>query len=221
MKKIKIGLALIGAIFITLTWSVAPSSAGVNVHVGIGIPLPPPLVIPVPPPVVPIPRTSVYFPPTIDVEILFFGGYWYRPYQDHWFRSRSYNGPWVFLEPHRVPRALIGLPPDYRHIPPGYRHIPYGQFKKNWGRWDRERYWDRDHDWRREYWRPQRSSAPYRDQRRIRPRPDQWQEGGPPGHSGGGDRWDGGGPPGHRGKGDKGEGRGGERPGHPGRGKGH
>ena len=206
MKKIKIGLALIGAIFITLTWSVDPSSAGVNVHVGIGIPLPPPLVIPVPPPVVPIPRTSVYFPPTIDVEILFFGGYWYRPYQDHWFRARSYNGPWVFVESHRVPHAVISLPPDYRHIPPGYRHIPYGQFKKNWGRWDRERYWDRDHDWRTEYWRPQRPPAPHGDEGRIRPRPEKRQEGGPPGPRGRGDRWDGGG---------------GEMPGHPGRGKDH
>jgi len=208
MKKIIIGLVFIGALFITITWSAASSLAGVQVNVGIGIPLPPPLVIPVPPPVIPIPGTAVYFPPTIEVDMLFFGGYWYRPYRDHWFRAHFYNGPWVFVEPRRVPRAVISLPPDYRHIPPGHRHIPYGQFKKNWGRWDRERYWDREHDWRTEYWRPQGPPPHHRDEGsgRIKPKVAQWQDGGPPGPRGRGDRWAGGGE---------------DMPGHPGRGKGH
>jgi hypothetical protein len=174
----------------------------VNVNVGIGIPLPPPLVIPVPPPMIPIPRTSVYFPPTIDVDILFFGGYWYRPYQDHWFRARSYSGPWVFVEPRRVPRAVISLPPDYRHIPPGHRHIPYGQFKKNWGRWDRERYWHRDHNWRTEYWRPKGPPPKYRDQGygRVKPKHDNWRDRGAPGNKGRGDKKGDGGPKGRGGK---------------------
>ncbi len=202
MKKLKIGLVFIGAIFIPILSSVAPSPAEVKVSVGIGIPLPPPLVIRVPPPVIPIPRTNVYFPPTIDVDILFFGGYWYRPYQDHWFRARAYNGPWVFVEPHRVPRAVIDLPPDYRRIPPGQRHIPYGQFKKYHDRWDRERYWDRDHDWRTEYWRPQGPPSKYRDKgyKKGKPKHDKWQEGGPPGHKDKGDKKDDGG---HKGKGGK------------------
>ena len=121
MEKIKIGLAFIGAIFIILTSLAVPSPAEVNINVGIGIPLPPPLVIPFPPPMIPIPRTYVYFPPTIDVDILFYGGYWYRPHRDHWFRARSYNGPWVFVEPPRVPRAVIssapGLPADTAGVP--------------------------------------------------------------------------------------------------------
>ena len=205
MKKIKIGLAFVGAIFIILTSSAVPSPAEVNINVGIGIPLPPPLVIPFPPPMIPIPRTYVYFPPTIDVDILFYGGYWYRPHRDHWFRARSYNGPWVFVEPPRVPRAVIVLPPDYRQIPPGYRPIPYGQFKKYRGRWERERYWDRDHDWRTEYWRPKGAPPPYRDQGygKVKPKHDKWQDGGPPGHKGKGDKKDGGGPPGHKDKGNK------------------
>ena len=205
MGKIQIGLAFIGAIFIILTSSVSPSPAEVNVNIGIGIPLPPPLVIPGPPPMIPIPRTSVYFPPTIEVDILFFGGYWYRPHRDHWFRARSYNGPWVFVEPRRVPRAVISLPPDYRQIPPGYRHIPYGQFKKYRGRWERERYWDRDHDWRTEYWRAKGPPPRYRDEGygRVKPKHEKWPEGGPPGQKGKGDKKDGGGPPGHKDKGNK------------------
>lgn len=214
MKKLKIGLSCLAAILVTVTAPLVPARAGVNVNIGIGIPLPPPLVIPVPPPLIPIPRTNVYFPPAIDVDILFFGGYWYRPYRDHWFRAHSYNGPWIYVEPQRVPRAVIGVPPGYRQVPPGHQHIPYGQFKKNWQRWDKDRYWYRDHDWNSEYWRPRGNPPTYRDQGYgyNKPKNDHWQDGGPPGHRGQGDNWGGpppghppdswgGGPPGHQGKG--------------------
>jgi hypothetical protein len=202
MKKLKIVLACLAVIFAILAAPVAPAKAEVNVNIGIGIPLPPPLVIPVPPPIIPIPRTNVYFPPTVDVDILFFGGYWYRPYRDHWFRAHSYNGPWIYVEPQRVPRAVIGVPPGYRHIPPGHQHIPYGQFKKNWQRWDKDRYWYRDHDWNAEYWRHQGKPPKYVDDRYDRgPKYDNRYEGGPYGPPGKKDKWNGGGPPGHQGMG--------------------
>ena len=95
-----------------------------------------------------IPGTYIYAVPDIDVEILFYQGYWYRPHEGHWYRSKSYNGPWAYLDSHRVPRAIFELPPDYYRIPPGHQKIPYGHFKSNWGRWERERHWDRDDRWR-------------------------------------------------------------------------
>ena len=129
MKKMKIGLALIGVIFVTITWeSVAPSPAEVHIHVGIGIPLPPPLVIPVPPPMTPIPGPmSTSLRPSMSNSVFrrVLVSALPRPASS---RARSYNGPWVFMEPYRVPRAVISLPPDYRHIPPGHRPISYGQF---------------------------------------------------------------------------------------------
>jgi len=232
MKKVPTVLAWTLAVCM-ITAVPAPSARSeVNVNIGIGIPLPPPLVIPVPPPIVPIPRTDVYFPPTVDVDILFFGGYWYRPYRDHWFRARSYNGPWIFVEPRYVPRSVIAVPPGYRHIPHGHQHIPYGQFKKNWDRWDRERYWYRDHDWQSEYWQPRGKPPHYRDgYGHNKPKHDNWHDGGPPGHRGQedrwggpppgpprkGDKWDRGGPPGHQGE----DSWGGGPSGPSGRGKGH
>jgi hypothetical protein len=122
--------------------------AEVKINVGINVPPPPPLVIPAPPPVVVIPHTYVYFPPEVKAEILFYHGYWYRPYEGHWYRARGYNGPWGYLAPASVPRVLIELPPDYRHVYPGHRPIPYGEYKKNWRRWERDRYWERDKHWR-------------------------------------------------------------------------
>lgn len=101
-----------------------------------------------PPPMVMIPGTYAYFVPDINVDILFYHGYWYRPYKGRWYRATFYNGPWVFVAPARIPRVLIGLPPDYRRIPPGYRRVPYGEFRRNWRTWEKNRYWERDERWR-------------------------------------------------------------------------
>jgi len=128
---------LLGILFVFGGSAGAMPVVDVNVNIG----APPPFVLAAPPAVAVIPGTYVYMVPGIAVDILFYHGYWYRPYQGHWHRAQSYNGPWVAVEPHRVPAALVELPPDYRRIPPGHQHIPYGQLKKNWGKWERERHW--------------------------------------------------------------------------------
>jgi hypothetical protein len=131
-------------------------AAGVNVNIGINVPPPPPLFIPAPPDVVVIPNTYAYFAPGVDVDIIFYGGYWYRPYEDHWFRARSYNGPWRYIEKHRIPRYIIQLPPDFRRSYHDHPRIPYGHMHKNWNRWQRDKFWDKRHwkhderDWKHE-----------------------------------------------------------------------
>jgi hypothetical protein len=128
--------------------------AGVNINVGITVPPPPPLVIPTPPPLFVIPGTYAYIAPEVDVDIFFYHGYWYRPYHGHWYRSGSYNGKWAYIIPEKVPRVLIDLPPNYRHVPPGHRHIPYKEVKKNWKGWEKEKYWERHggKEWHGEKW---------------------------------------------------------------------
>ena len=106
------------------------TTAQVNISVGINLPPPPPLVVPAPPPMFVIPRTYVYFAPDVDVDIFFYGGYWYRPYRGYWYRSGAYNGKWVYLAPNKVPPVLLNLPPDFRRVPPGYRHIAYAKSKR-------------------------------------------------------------------------------------------
>lgn len=125
---------------------IGEAAARVDININIGAP--PPFVLSAPPEVAVIPGTYVYAVPGIAVDILFFHGYWYRPYEGQWHRSQSYNGPWVRLEPRSVPHALISLPPDYRRVPPGHLRIPHGQLKKNWGRWEHEQHWAQDRDWR-------------------------------------------------------------------------
>src|SRR5512135_2886429 len=114
MKIEKIMFLVIGALFLVLTGLSAQSSAGVNVNIGIGIPLPA-IVLPAPPSLVVLPGRNVYYAPGVDIDLLFYNGYWYRPNDGHWYRCRSYNGPWTYVAPSRVPRALTNLPHDYRH----------------------------------------------------------------------------------------------------------
>jgi hypothetical protein len=145
MKTKKLGLLVASALFLVLAGFSSQSYAAVSVGVGINLPA---YRFAAPPPMVVIPGTYAYFAPEATVDIVFYQGYWYRPYEGRWFRARAYNGPWGILAPARVPRVLIDLPPDYRHAYREHPRIGYRDFNKNWRRWERDRHWERDERWR-------------------------------------------------------------------------
>ena len=141
-KMRKSCLLVIAALLLVLTGSVIQSEAAVNVNVGINLPA---IRFAAPPEVVVIPGTTyVYMVPNFDVDVLFYQGYWWRPYEGHWYRSRSYKGSWRYVAPANIPRGLRALPQDYRHrLAPGYERIPHRDVQRNWKKWEREKYWDR------------------------------------------------------------------------------
>jgi len=127
--------------------------AGVSVNINLG---PPPIVVAEPPGVVMIPQSQVHFVPDPHIDVFFYGGYWWSPRGEQWYRSRAYKGPWGVIERHRVPRAVLYVPRDYRARYERERHVPYGQWKKDRARWDREnrkshRNWEkeREKEWKR------------------------------------------------------------------------
>ncbi len=127
-----------------------PLDSSAEVNVNINIPLPG-VVFSGPPALVEMPGTYAYFAPDVAVDIFFYQGYWYRPYDGRWYISADYRGPWSFIAVNRVPPVFLNMPPDYRYVPPGHERMPYGMVKKNWRRWESERHWDRherkkDHD---------------------------------------------------------------------------
>jgi hypothetical protein len=151
-------LLVIGALFFFLTGTAAQSEAGVNVNVGddgvnvtvggegvnviVGTNLPTVSFV-APPDVVVIPGTYVYMVPDIDSDVLFFQGYWWRPYEGHWYRSQEYNGRWSHVEPEGIPSGLRTLPQDYRHrLTSGYKRIPHEDVKRNWKQWEKDKHWD-------------------------------------------------------------------------------
>lgn len=138
-KMKRLCLLVVSALLLVLTVSAVQSKAGVNVQIYL-----PPIGFAAPPEVVVIPGTYVYMVPGMNEDVLFFQGYWWRPYEGHWYRSRTYNGRWRHMEPERMPRELRGLPQDYRHrISPEFERIPHKEVKKNWKKWEKEKHWER------------------------------------------------------------------------------
>lgn len=123
------------------SWFCSPAAAGVNVDIHVSVP--PPIRLPAPPLLIPIPGTYVYGAPDVDVDIIFYQGYWYRPHRGRWYRSHEYNGRWVLMPPRRVPAGVTKLPPNWKRTRHGRERIPYGQVKKNWRTWERDRHWDK------------------------------------------------------------------------------
>ncbi|HCY10731.1 MAG: hypothetical protein A2V21_309900 [Deltaproteobacteria bacterium GWC2_55_46] len=127
----------------------SPAKAEVNVNIGINLPV---IGIAAPPSVVVIPGTYIYFAPdVINIDVFFFGGYWWRPHHGRWYRAVEFGDPWIVIDARKVPGPLLRIPPRWRDIPPGHDRIPYGQLKKNWRQWEKERRWDKArHEMKRE-----------------------------------------------------------------------
>jgi len=138
-KIIKLCLLLIGALLLVLTGSATQSEAEVKERINL-----PTIMFAGPAVVVLIPGTYVYMVPDIAEDVLFFQGYWWRPYEGHWYRSRDYKArSWHYVEPRRIPRELIALPRDSRNRLAGSERIPLKDLQKNWQKWEKEKYWDR------------------------------------------------------------------------------
>ncbi|MCG7852783.1 MAG: hypothetical protein MIO92_09700, partial [Methanosarcinaceae archaeon] len=58
--------------------------------------LPPPIPFAAPPELIVLPETYVYVAPDIDVDLFFWNGWWWRPWEGRWFRSRNYNRDWGY-----------------------------------------------------------------------------------------------------------------------------
>ncbi|MBK5274973.1 MAG: hypothetical protein JJE30_07965 [Desulfuromonadales bacterium] len=163
-KMSKSCLLVMGTLFFVVTGCAFQSDAGVNVNVGdegvnvtvggegvnvtVGNNLPA-LRFAAPPDLVVIPGTYVYIVPDMDMDVLFFQGNWWRPFEGRWYISRDYNGQWSYVEPGRIPDGLRTLPQDYRHrLSPGYERIPHENVNRNWKHWEKEKHWDRrgEHD---------------------------------------------------------------------------
>ena len=122
--------------------------AGVSVHVN--IPLPPAIVFPAGPQLVVIPDTDVYAVPDVQEDIFFYAGWWWRPWNNHWYRSRYYDRGWAYYP--NPPRFHRNIPPDWRnnyrnHTWKGYRwepqQRPQRDIQRNWKGWQKDRHWEK------------------------------------------------------------------------------
>jgi hypothetical protein len=130
-----------------------PLSARAQIGVSVNVDVPPPIVFSAPPEVVALPDTNVYVVPDVEADIYFNGGWWWRPWQGRWYRSRYYDRGWGFYR--------SGPPPFYRRVSPGWRNdyrehrwqgrewnyqrVPHGEMQRNWRGWEKDRHWQQRH----------------------------------------------------------------------------
>ena len=134
MKRI-----VVSAVLFLLVLSL-PVFAGVSVDVSVSLPR---IELRVPPVLVVVPGTYVYAAPDVEADIVFYQGFWWRPYSGNWYRSHEYNGAWVAMPAHSVPVPVRNLPPNWKQVPPGHERLPYGEVRQNWPVWEREKRWER------------------------------------------------------------------------------
>ena len=173
MKKLLFGtilLALVGAFPIM-------TMAAVDVNVGISIPLPPLITFELPPNVVVLPDTnSVYAVPSIGVDLFFWNGYWWRPWEGRWYRSPYYDRGWAYYN--SVPRFYFDVDPYWRgnyqnhnwhgHIW-NYQPVPHSELQRNWKSWQSNHYWDKKQTWGVQGYtrKPQQQTQVLRQQRQT------------------------------------------------------
>ncbi|WAC08544.1 MAG: hypothetical protein OS130_04945 [Thermodesulfobacteriota bacterium] len=148
MKKL-----LLGTIVLTLV-IIAPFPTMAEVNIGIGISLPP-IEFNGPPDVVAMPDTDdVYFVPDINLDMFFWNGWWWRPWEGRWYRSQYYDRGWAYYD--QIPSFYFDIDPGWRghyrnHNWYGHRwdyeRIPYQNFQQNWNSWHNNRHWEKQRTW--------------------------------------------------------------------------
>jgi hypothetical protein len=142
-----------------------PVSAIAQVNVDINISMPPFIVFAAPPELIVIPETYVYAVPDSNVDIYFYNGWWWRPWDGRWYYSRHYNSGWIYYQ--RVPAFYREIPPgwrnDYRHHhwkghPWNYKRIPHQQVQQNWSSWEKSRHWEKQNTWGVKGLKPEKQS---------------------------------------------------------------
>ena len=136
---------------------------------------PPSIAFEGPPDVVVMPDTDdVYVVPGIDIDLFFWGGWWWRPWEGRWYRSQYYNRGWSYYN--NVPSFYYDVDPGWRGYYRDrnwyghrwdYERIPHQRLQQNWKSWQNDRHWERQGTWgvRNYQPRPQQQRQELRQQR--------------------------------------------------------
>jgi hypothetical protein len=161
MKKILLGLML----FALLIAGPIPLMAGVEV--GVHISLPPLITLAAPPAVIVLPDTNdVYVAPDINVDLFFWNGWWWRPWEGRWYRSHYYDRGWVYYS--HVPSFYYDVDPGWRghymhHDWYGHRwnyeKISNHRLQQNWKSWHKDQHWERRGTWGVHNYQPRSKEA--------------------------------------------------------------
>ena len=127
------------------------------------------------PDVIPLPETdNVYVVPDLDIDVFFWNGWWWRPWQGGWYRSRYYSSGWGHYG--AIPTFYYDVDPGWRGYyrdrnwygnPWHYERIDYRHLHLNWKQWHDDQHWERQRMWGVQGYqpRPQQQRQELRQQR--------------------------------------------------------
>ena len=145
------------ALWMLLCCLTVPATAGVSIsiglpHVSIGINLP------IFPQLVPVPGYPVYYAPRVAANYFFYDGMYWVYWDDSWYASSWYNGPWWRVDPLDIPVFILRIPIRYYRYPPAYFRAWRPDAPPHWGE-----YWGPAWEQRRQGWNTwRRNAAPAR-----------------------------------------------------------
>jgi hypothetical protein len=84
------------------------------------------------PAVVLVPATKVYYVRDHECDLYRFGRYWYFVENERWYRSRTWQGPFLHLNATSVPKSVRTVPLNYRRhwYGPPPRAVAQGYVRK-------------------------------------------------------------------------------------------
>ncbi len=128
MVKIRIGITVLCMVLCLGLTAEAQVSIGIglpNLSIGINLPLYPRLVR--------VPGYPVYYAPEVSANYFFYDGMYWVFYDDNWYASTWYNGPWGLVAPEVVPLYILRVPVRYYRHPPPYFHGWRATAPPRWG----------------------------------------------------------------------------------------
>ncbi|HEX7575141.1 MAG TPA: Ig-like domain-containing protein [Candidatus Methanoperedens sp.] len=96
-----------------IEWSWTTIAAQLPSKMPVSSKLPPPIQFAAPPDLVVVPETDVYVVPDSQEDIYFEQGWWWRNWNGHWYRSRSYDRGWGYYSGY--PSWQGRIPSDWRN----------------------------------------------------------------------------------------------------------
>ncbi|NVN89377.1 MAG: hypothetical protein HXX11_02125 [Desulfuromonadales bacterium] len=144
-----------GIMLLCVAALMAPMSAlaGVNVNVNLGLPIPVPMppppprvVLPPPPPVLferpPLflapPSLGIYVGVDVPYDIVYAEDAYYLNYRNGWYRSGSYNGPWVGVRQERLPLVVRRQGLEYIRV---HRDREFQNYRRDQNHYRGRQFW--------------------------------------------------------------------------------
>lgn len=103
------------------------ASAEVNINVNLDGP---PVLAVDPINMISVPNLGVHFVPDPGVDAFYYENAWWSHRGKYWYTTQAYTGAWIRVKKSFVPRAVLGMPANYRVLYANTPFTPYGQWHK-------------------------------------------------------------------------------------------